>query len=326
MKNTFKHVITVLLGLSIALLPHLSTASTTPAKIAIANYGPHPSLQEVIQGIHDGLTEAGYKEGVDVSYDVSDVNFDPTLIPQMLTKLAADNPAVLVAIATPVAQAAKYQLKNTPLIFSAVTDPVQANLLKNKNQAENNISGASDQQNLDAFLSFAKKILPQAKTVGLLYASGEDNDRALLNMIEEATKKQGMSVMALPIDNPRDIPLRARQFKNKVDLIYVGASGPIQPSLPAIVAVADELKIPVFNVDPSAVQANQVLGSFAVSYHQVGVNTAKIIVRVLKGEKLVTISPIYPSLSDHRGFISQKKADQLGITLPADLKDVSVVR
>lgn len=325
MKNSFKHIIAILFTLSTLFISPISIASTTPQKIAIANYGPHPSLQETIQGIKDGLAQAGFKEGTDITYDISDVNFDTTLISQMLTKLAAENPAVIITLSTPVAQAAKYQLKNIPLIFSAITDPVQAKLLKDKHRAENNISGASDQQDLNAFLTFAKKILPNAKTVGMLYASGEDNDHALVDMMQDATQSQGMHLMALSIDNPRDISLRTRQFKNKVDLIYVGASGPIQPSLPAIIAIANELKIPVFNVDMSAVKANQVLGSFAVSYHQVGINTAKIAALVLKGEKLITIAPIYPSLSDHHAFINQKKANQLGITLPTDLKDVVIV-
>lgn len=304
----------------------LSSALATPTKIAIANYGPHVTLQDLIQGLKDGLQQAGYREGVDVAYDISDVNFDPTLIPQMLAKLQAEKPAVMVVLTTPVAQAAKHNIKNIPLIFGAITDPVQAGLLKDKQQGGDNISGASDQQDLNAFLIFAKKILPQAKTVGLLYASGEDNDKALLGMMQAATKAHGMNVMALPIDNSRDIPLRTQQFKGKVDLIYVGTSGPIQPSLPAIVSVANALKIPVFNADATAVKANQVLGSFAVSYYQVGMNTAKIVVQALRSKPLAEVAPIYPGLADHQAYVSEKKAEQLGITLPKDLAGVTVVK
>jgi len=320
-----KKITATLLGLLFTALP-FSLATAEPSKIVIANYGPHASLQQTIEGIKDGLKQAGYKEGTDITYDISDVNFDATLIPQMLAKSAAEKPAVMIALTTPVAQAAKHQLKNTPLVFSAITDPVAAGLLKDKLHGENNITGAADQQNLAAFLVFAKKTLPKAKTVGLLYASGEDNDHALLKMMQDATKAQGMQLVSLSIDNARDIPLRTRQFKDKVDLIYVGTSGPIQPSLPAIVSVADELKIPVFNADAAAVKANQVLGSFAVTYHQVGINTAKIVARILKGEKPADIAPVYPGLADHQALVSQKKAGQLGIVLPADLKDVVVVK
>ncbi len=315
--------IKMIYGIILSLLFTVSGVCADPIKIAIANYGPHPTLQETIQGLKDGLTKAGYPEGTAVIYDISDVNFDATLIPQMLSKLVADKPRLIVALSTPVAQAAKYKIKDIPIVFSAITDPVQAKLLKNKLQGIDNLSGASDQPDLIAFLQFSKTLLPQAKTIGLLYSSSEDNDHALVEMMAAAAKAANMTVMALPIDNPEDIPLRTQQFKDKVDLIYVGTSGLIQPSLPAIVAVADSLKIPVFSADESAAKNDEVFGSFAVSYHQVGLNTADIVVRILKGEKPGDITPIYPSFSNHQGLVSRKKAEQLGIFLPSRSKNIT---
>jgi putative ABC transport system substrate-binding protein len=299
--------------------------SNSPHKIAIGNYGPHPSLEETIVGFKDGMRQAGYKEGVDVVYDISNASFQPTLIRQMLTKLSASKPEVLVVLSTPVAQAAKQMFPNTPLVFSAITDPVAAGLLKDKDHGAKNISGATDQQDLNAFIEFAQKILPKAKTVGIMYATAEDNDFALMKMMTKITKAHGMKLVSVPVDNPQDIPQRARLFKNKVDLIYVGASGPIQPSLPAIISVANEYKIPVFNVDVTAVQDNEALGSFSVAYHKVGENTAEIVIAVLNGKKLEDIPPVYPALKDHQAFISKKKADELGIMLPDDLTGITVV-
>lgn len=325
------HIRLITFALSLLILFSLNIfAQTQPnqkkVKIAIANYGPHTSLEQTIAGLKDGLSATGFKEGVNVTYDISDVSFQPTLIRQMLTKLAAAHPDVVVTLTTPVSQAAKHMLKNIPTVFSAVTDPVAAGLIKDKSHGENNMSGATDQQDLDAFILFAKKILPNAKTIGVLYASGEDNDHALVKILEEKAKAHGMFLISIPVDNPQEIPQRARLFKGKVDLIYVGASGPIQPSLPAIIAVANTFKIPVFNVDATAVKENQVLGSFAVSYHKVGMNTAKIVVEVLKGKQLQNIPPIYPSLADHHAFISKKKADELHIKLPNDLTNVTIIQ
>jgi len=323
MHKIFKFFRSAALSLCIV-IPILAHADIT--KIAVANYGPHPSLDETIQGLKDGLAQAGYKEGSNVEYEVTNVNFDPTLIPQMLSKLKAGKPAVVVALTTPVAQAAKYSFKDTPIVFAAITDPVQAGLLKDKDHGGENISGAPDQQNLNAFIAFAKQILPQAKTIGLLYATAEDNDQALVKMMKNAAQANGMNVVAIPVDNTRDIPIRTRQFKNKVDLIYVGTSGPIQPALPAIISVADELKIPVFNADDAAVKANQVLGSFGVTYHQVGMNAAKIVLAVLNGKKLADIPPIYPRLADHHGYISAKKAEALGITIQTNITNLTIVQ
>ncbi|MDF3054327.1 MAG: transporter [Gammaproteobacteria bacterium] len=323
-RNLFKIVVFTIAGL---LLSGYAFAETQPRyKIAIANYGPHPSLTETIAGLKDGMTQAGYKENVNVFYDVSDVSFQPTLIRQMLTKLKANKPDVMVVLTTPVAQAAKQMFPQTPLVFSAITDPVAAGLIKDKNHGMPNISGATDQQDLDGFITFAQKILPHAKTIGVLFSTAEDNDFALVKMLKEKTKTHGMKLVPVPIDNPQDIPQRTRLFKDKVDLIYVGASGPIQPSLPAIVSVANTLNIPVFNVDATAVKNNEVLGSFSVAYDKVGKNTANIVIDVLKGKKLEDIPPNYPALKDHEAVISQKKADQLKITLPKDLAGITVIK
>lgn len=232
--------------------PQFFLQSAPPNKlplIAIANYGSHSSLQATIEGIKNELERQGYHENQQVNFKILDVNFDITLIPQMLEVLKVKNPNVMVAMTTPVAQSAKRTVKNTPLIFSVITDPVEAGLLKTMYEPEKNITGASDRQNLDLLLLFAKQLIPQAKTVGILYATYEPNDAALVKMIKEATHKQGLNVVAIPIDQSREIPFKMQLFKNKVDFIYVGASGPIQPALPAIAAVADQLSIPVFNVN-----------------------------------------------------------------------------
>jgi len=324
--HTHKISIIIALG-AIALLLASLFSSPTPnlPKIAIANYGPHASLQETIQGIKDQLEYLGFKEGHQIVFEITDVNFESTLIPQMLSKLKASNPKVVVAMTTPVAQGAKTSIRNIPIIFSDITDPVEAGLLATANQPEVNLTGASDRQDLNLFIKFAKQLLPNANRIGLLYATGEANDLALVKMMQKAAKANNFEVVSIPVEHARDIPMRMQAFKYKVDLIYVGVSGPIQPSLPTIVSEADRMKIPVFNADSDAVKKHYVLGSFGVSYYQVGVNTANIIVQILNGEKVNSINPVYPSSSDHHGFISQKKAKQLGLTLPTSLQNITIV-
>ena len=298
---------------------------TALQKIAIANYGPHSSLDDTITGLKEELATLGFINMKNISFHVSHVNFEATLIQQMLAKLKAEKPQVLVALTTPVAQAAKHMLRDIPLVFASITDPVRAGLIKEPKMGEGNITGASDKQDLAAFLSFVKNILPQAKTVGLLYATGEDNDLALVDMMKSAAASKGMNVLAVSIDHPRDISVKMSLFKGKVDFIYVGASGPIQPSLPAIVREADRFKIPVFNLDEKAVYASEVLGSFAVSYKEVGRHVGQIVSLILKGKKPDQIPIFYPSLKDHKGFLSRSKAKKLGITLPSSLAGTTIV-
>lgn len=294
-------------------------------RIAIANWGPHASLQDSIDGIKDKLKTLGLNENEQIIIEVMDVNFEPTLIMQMLAKLKASKPVVLVTLSTPVTQTAVGNIKDIPIVFADITDPVAVGILDNEQHAKNNITGASDRQNLVVFLQFAKKILPQAKKIGILYSTGEANDVALINMMQKAALQFNMEVVAVPIEQATDMPMRIQQFKDNVDFIYVGVSGQIQPSLPAIVSHANRMKIPVFNADANAVKNQQVLGSFGVSYYQVGTHSGELIFRLLQGEKIQTLAPFYPKASDHQGYISKKVADQLGITLPSNLDNVTIV-
>lgn len=293
--------------------------------IAVANYGPHASLQAAIDGMKASLAARGYIEHKTVRYEIEDVNFEPALIPQMIAHLQAEHPAVMVVITTPVAQFAKGAVSGTPLVYGVVTDPVQAGLIVRPEEASVSMTGSADKQDLTAFLKFAKQVLPHAKRIGLLYASAEINDLALVNMMKTAAKTAKMTVLAVPVDEVRDIPQRMQLFKDKVDVIYVGASGPIQPAVPVIASYAAKLNIPVMNVEESAVREGLVLASFGVSYKQVGVNIGTLVAGVLKGTPVARLQPIYPNAQDHHGLINTRQAQTLGVQIPRGLKHVETV-
>lgn len=300
----------------------LPNQQTLPV-IAIANYGPHSSLNDTINGIKQQLAEEGFIENKTVRYVIKDVGFDSILIPQMLASLQAQKPQLLITLTTPVSQMAKSLVKNTPIIFTAVTDPVQAGLLDHKDQASKKMTGSSDQQNLEIFLAFAKTVLPHARRIGLLYSSSESNDHALLQMMRKAAAHHHMSVVAVTIDHASDVPMRMSAFKNKVDFIYVGASGPIQPTLPAISAKAKIMQIPLFNVNDKAVMDGLAMASMGVDYIHVGRHAGKIACAILNGENITNIQPIYPSQNDHVGLINEHLAEHYQAIIPKNIKVVN---
>ncbi len=284
--------------------------------IAIANYGPHSSLDSTIEGIKNRMNDEGYIEGKNISYEIADVGFQPSLIPQMVMSLAQKKPKVMVVLTTPVAQYAKAKVNDIPLVYSAITDPVEAALLDNPNKADPKITGCSDMQDISSMLKFSKSLLPEARRVGLLYSPSESNDVALVKMMEKEMVENGLTLVAIPVEQSRDVPMRMQEFKGKVDFIYVGVSGPIQPSLPAIAAEADKINIPVINAEERAVRDGLVLASFGVNYLAVGNNTGKIITRILKKEKISDISPVYLNASEHKAVVSFKRAKKLNLVLP----------
>jgi putative ABC transport system substrate-binding protein len=284
--------------------------------VAIINYGPHSSLNEIIRGVKDGLYAKGFREGKTIEFMIEDANFDNSAIMRILNKVTSAKPKVIIAISTPIARAAKDNIKNIPIIFAGVTDPVEAGILTQYDKAEKNITGTSDKQDLGLVLKFAKKLSSQIQRVGLLYATGEANDIALVKLMKSAAEGAEMELVALSIETAHDIPDKMRQFNGNVDMIYVGASGPVQPSLPIIVTMAESMQIPVFNMNAEEVKESKVFASYGVSYYKVGIHAGELVSNVLRGAKIKDLDPIYPSIEDHDGFISAIRQNAISFQLP----------
>ncbi|MDR1334811.1 MAG: ABC transporter substrate-binding protein [Holosporaceae bacterium] len=291
--------------------------------VAIANYGPHASLEASIRGTKMELEEQGFVENKNIRYEIADVGFDAALIPQMITKLRAADPKVMLVKATPIAQFAKGKIHDIPLVFCDITDPVSAGLVNDASMSHENVTGSSDRGDLGALLNFVKTILPNARTVGLLYSTSESNDAALVSMMKAAAAAAQLSVVAIPVDQSRDIPLRMQQFRGRVDFIYVGTSGPIQPALPTIATEAEKMGIPVFNAEDQAVQDGLALASFGVNYELVGRNAGKLIAQLLKDEDIKNLPPLFLKAEHHKCYINRKLAEKFKIQIP---KNVTVVK
>lgn len=324
MSNKFSYITLVLfllLGI-VFFAGHLPSSSASMPVVAIANYGPHSSLDAAITGFKEEMAQRGFIQNETVLYEIADVGFDPSLIPQMLISLKAKKPQAIVVMTTPIASIAKAKITDIPLIYSVVTDPIEAGLIKNKKMPDNNMTGSSEMQDLSAFLSFAQRLLPEAKKIGILYATSEANDAALVRMMKESAAEKDMVVVAIPVDQARDVPIRMQEFKNKVDFIYVGTSGPIQPTLPVISAMAYKMHIPLFNADSQAVRDGLALGSFGVDYRSVGRNAGKLTAAVLHGQSFRTLAPLYPSAAEHCVLINKKIAASFDIKIPEGVEIV----
>lgn len=310
-----------LIVLIVLLLINFQNTNKLPI-IAIANWGPHSSLDATVAGIKEQMAQEGYADGKNIKYETVDVGFDPSLIPQMISSLRQHNPKVMVVISTPVAQFAKGTIHDIPLVYSAITDPAGAGLIKEKDLPDGNMTGSSEKQDLEAFIQFVKLLLPSAKNIGLLYSTAESNDAALVKMMQTAAAKFEMNVVTIPIEQARDVAIRVREFKDRVDLIYVGTSGPIQPTLPVIALEAGRMHIPLFNADEQAVRDGLALASFGVSYEAVGRKAGSLVAALLKGKDIKELKPTYPVAADHHGVVNRKKALEFGVPIPPDAEVV----
>lgn len=292
--------------------------------IAIANYGPHASLENTILGIKASLEAEGFKANQNIHFEIMDVGFDPSLIPQMISALELKQPKVIISLTTPVAQTAKGMIQKTPIVYSVIADPVEAGLINEPYATSQNMTGTSDLQDMRTVVKFIRKILPNAKKVGLLYAISESNDLTLLKHMTDAVNHFGMELVAIPVTSSRDVPISTKAFKDRVDVIYVGTSGPIQPALPVIAAACDKMNIPIINADIQAVRDGLALASCGVDYFSIGKKTGQIAASILNGALASEIKPTYPGVNEHKILINKKLSIKHNINIPQDIDIVEV--
>ena len=313
-----------LLGIVVAMsLVIGGAASAQPKKVAIAGWGPHPTLNEAIAGFKKGLAEEGFAEGSGVIFDETNVNFDAALIPQMLTRLAGARPDLMVTVATPVSVAARNQLRSRtfPIVFMPIADPVHAGLVPSWDKGDKLMTGASVALDYDAVLGFFKTLLPNLKRLGLLYDTGDDSSKAAVDGMEAIAAKHGIALVRIGVDNPNELPQRVQSAVGRVDALFTVASGRIQQGMAAISATADRAKLPVLTSIPQAVQQGYALAAFAVSFGQSGEAAGRIAGRILKGADPASIPPYRPTAAQHVPLINAQKLKALDIALPAALGD-----
>lgn len=296
-------------------------AAAQPKLIAIANFGEHPALRAGVNGLKAEMARSGLVEGRDVAFDDQHVNFDRTLIPQLLTAAQAKRPALIVAVTTPVAQSSIRVVTdpNIPIVFMSVVDPVVAQIVPSWQAGSARHTGATLFPNFDASLAFVKQLLPNARRIGVPFNPAEDNDKTNLTEMRAAAAKAGLEVVEVGIDSVNDISQRLQVLSGKADVLFIIQSNLLQTSLPVIAATAQRIGLPAINTLDTPVRNGSFLAAHAISYEQMGAAAGRIAVRILRGEKPAAIPPWRPGAADYSVLISRKQASQWGVTIPAAL-------
>lgn len=297
-------------------------AMAQPKLIEIANFGEHPALRAGIDGFKAELTREGFVEGKDVVYDDQHINFDRSLIPQLLTNAQSKRPAMIVAVTTPVAQSAVRVVtdKSIPIVFMSVVDPVAAQIVPSWDAGSATQTGATLFPNYDESLAFVKQLLPNAKRIGVPYNPAEDNDKTNLAEMRKAASKAGLQLVEVGIDGPNDISQRLQSLKGRIDVLFVIQSNLLQTSLPVIAATAQRIGVPAINTLDTPVKNGTFLAAHALSYEHMGAAAGKIAARILRGEKPSAIAPHRPGPADYTIVISRKQAAQWQVTIPPSLE------
>lgn len=295
------------------------TAQTADKKtVAITAIVEHPALDAVRKGAIEALANEGYKEGENLTVNFQSAQGNIATANQIAKQFSADNPDAIIAIATPTAQAVVSATTTIPVVFSAVTEPVEAKLVSKLDGSGTNVTGASDVLPLEPQVALIKELIPTVKNIGFVYSPGEVNSTVTLKNLKAIAEPQGITIVEAPAQKSSDIAMSAQSLVGKVDVIYTSTDNNVINAYEALAKVAKEAKIPLVSSDPSVVErgASVVLG---VNYHQLGIETGKITARIFKGEKAGDI-PVY-SAKELDLMVSKKNASEQGLSVPQTILD-----
>ncbi len=268
-----------LLGSLIAWRIFYNPAAAAMPTLAIAQIVEHPSLDAVREGIILVLEENGYLPGKNIRLALENAQGSTQYAAEIAKKFAALRPDLAIAIGTPMAQSLKNALENQgiALLFSAVTDPVLAKLLKSKTHGDLWVAGVSDEQPITAQLDLIEKILPEAKNLGIVYHSGEINSSIMVKAIKADGR---FTVIEKAVSKNSEITAAIAALVGKVDALYIPLDNLVVSSLTSYLSMSSEHKIPVFSADPDLVQRG-VLASVGVSYLEIGRLTGEMALKIL---------------------------------------------
>ena len=285
-------------------------------KIGVVQIVQHGSLDEANKGFVDELKERGY--GPDkVEIDQENAQGDQSNLKTIVSRFKAEKPKLICAIATPAAQAAANEIKDIPIVGTAITDYTSAKLVQNDERPGGNVTGVSDFASMDAQMELAAKLIPQAKNVGLIYCSSEVNSEVQANQMKDYCKKHGLSVEERTVNNVNDIQQVAESLVGKVDYIYVPTDNTLASSIPTLMKITDAIKIPVI-VGADIMAKDGALAALSVDYYRLGKQTGELAADILDGKVKPETSPIQHQ-KDYTIVINKQDAEILGIQIPEEI-------
>lgn len=306
--------LTVLLAIT-AMIHAAPVAASDPILIGISKIVAHPALDAIEKGIQE-VVKTQYP---DARFDPQNANGEMSTASSIAQKFKAENVTLAVGIATPTAQALVNTLKDRPVIYSAVTDPVGAGLIGSTEKGEKNVTGISDMTPVRAQIELLNRIKP-IQTLGHVYASSEANAVSLATIARQVCKEMNIKFVETTVSNSAEVKQAVQAIASRVDGIYISNDNTVVSALAAVTSVAKKYDIPVMSADPSSAETTPVLAAWGFDYYKMGKATGRLVVRVLKGEKPETIPTIFMTdASDVDLLINLDVADELGLTFPEDV-------
>lgn len=287
--------------------------------IGINQYGEHPSLDNCREGFLQGLEEAGLVEGEDFTVDYQNAGFDDTIAGDIASSFSANNVTLMCGIATNSAVAcyAAAEDKDIPVIFTAVSDPVQAKL------DSGNITGTSDKLPVEAQLDLIRSIQPDAVTIGIIYTTSEPNSVSTIAEYETHASDYGFTIDAVGITAQSEVTQAVDTLINRgVDCFSNLTDNTVVGVLASILEKTNDAGIPVYGSEVEQVKSGCV-ASAGIDYVALGRQTGAMAAKILKGEATASEIP-YETISEYGIYINSEALAALSLTLPDEVAEKAI--
>ncbi len=303
-------------ALTLTLSASVTTFAAETKSVAVTAIVEHPALDAVRDGVKDTLAQNGYEIGKNLKWQYQSAQGNTGTAAQIARKFIGDRPDVIVTIGTPSAQAAVAGTKRVPIVFSAVTDPVEAQLTPSWEASKTNVTGASDLLELDKQIELIQKIVPNAKRVGMVYNPGEANSVVVVEKMRKILPEHGMQLVEAAAPRSVDVGSAARSLVGKVDVIYSSTDNNVVSAYEALTKVGNDTKTPIIASDTGSVSRGAI-AALGVDYYQLGEQTGRIVVQILDGEAPGNIKP--QTSENLELFLNKTAAAKQGVVLSEEL-------
>lgn len=280
-------------------------------KVGIIQLTEHVALDAANKGFVDGLKE----EGIDAGIDQQNAQGDQSALDTIATKFVSDKKDLVLAIATPAAQAIAGKTTDIPIVVTAVTDAEEAGLVKSNDKPQTNVTGTSDLTPVKEQIELLVKLLPEAKTVGILYCSAEDNSLFQAEIAKKEIEAQGLKYKVYTVSNSNEIQTVVESMVGNVDVIYAPTDNMIAAGMPTVSMVATEKKIPCIVGESGMVESGG-LATYGIDYYNLGKMAGKMAAKILKGEaKPEDMAIEYLDAAKCELSVNKELAETLGIDI-----------
>ena len=313
-----KKALLTLSALTLSMSASFGALAQTVKSVAVTAIVEHPALDSARDGVLEALNAAGYTEGKNLKWQYQSAQGNTGTAAQIARKFIGDQADAIVTIGTPSAQAAVAGTKRIPIVFTAVTDPVQGQLTPSWEASGTNVTGVSDVLELGKQMELVKQIIPNAKRIGMVFNPGEANSVAVVAALKDILPNYDLTLVEAAAPRSVDVGTAARSLVGKVDVIYTSTDNNVVSAYEALVKVGNDMKIPLIASDTDSVKRGAI-AALGVNYHDLGLQTGRIVVRILEGEKPGDIKP--QTSEKIQLFVNPAAAEKQGVTLSQELLD-----